>query len=72
MMLNFYGLTLLNLKTGEIGRSQSWKERYENLNERSHNYLRICNSFHLLLFILSSNYYKFGTVGVLKVEKTSH
>ncbi|XP_077978599.1 uncharacterized protein LOC144434030 [Glandiceps talaboti] len=41
MMLDFYGMKLVNDKTGKLGRSGSWKDRYGNLNLSSHNYLRI-------------------------------
>ncbi|XP_073437028.1 uncharacterized protein [Dendrobates tinctorius] len=41
MMLEFYGIQLLNEKTGEVSRATNWEERYHNLNRRSHNNLRI-------------------------------
>lgn len=41
MMLNFYGICLLNDKTGELERAQNWKERFRHLNFSMHNYLRI-------------------------------
>jgi hypothetical protein len=42
LMLDFYGMQLLNYETGEIGRHpKNWKSRYENLNTQGHNYLRI-------------------------------
>ena len=44
MMLNFYGMELVNPKTGEIKRSKQWKSRYNNLNRNSHNFLRISKS----------------------------
>lgn len=40
-MLDFYGMRLKNNQTGELERSENWKERYENLNYSGHNYLRI-------------------------------
>ena len=41
MMLDFYGMQLLNYETGEVGRAKNYKSRYENLNTQGHNYLRI-------------------------------
>lgn len=55
MMLNFYGMDLLDERTGEIRRSAHWKctyttisifltrseGRYEHLSRSPHNYLRI-------------------------------
>ncbi|XP_033009592.1 opioid growth factor receptor [Lacerta agilis] len=41
LMLDFYGIELLNEKTGELGRAKNWQERFENLNRFSHNNLRI-------------------------------
>ncbi|XP_053250443.1 opioid growth factor receptor [Podarcis raffonei] len=41
LMLDFYGIELLNEKTGELRRAKNWRERFENLNQFSHNNLRI-------------------------------
>jgi len=41
LMLDFYGMKLLDQKTGALGRSANWQERYRNLNSSFHNYLRI-------------------------------
>jgi hypothetical protein len=42
MMLNFYGLRLVDETTGEIERCPHiWQNRYKNLIEHSHNFLRI-------------------------------
>jgi len=42
LMLDFYGMVLLNRETGELGRNpKNWKDRYHNLNTSFHNYLRI-------------------------------
>lgn len=41
MMLNFYGLKLLNRETGEVDRAKNWRERFCHLNYSMHNYLRI-------------------------------
>lgn len=51
MMLDFYGMRLIDPTTGQIGRSEtpapvnaSWKRRYSDLLQNSHNYLRITRS----------------------------
>jgi hypothetical protein len=42
LMLNFYGMRLIDMSTGEIERvSDYWQSRYLNLRMNSHNYLRI-------------------------------
>jgi len=41
LMLDFYGMKLYDLKTGELRRSARWQRRYQNLNTSYHNYLRI-------------------------------
>ncbi|XP_043946333.1 opioid growth factor receptor [Protopterus annectens] len=41
LMLDFYGIKLLDEKTGKVARTAYWKERFDNLNRRSHNNLRI-------------------------------
>lgn len=41
MMLDFYGFSLLNNVTGEIGRSTNYASRFQNLNTNTHNHLRI-------------------------------
>jgi len=41
LMLDFYGMKLVDKKTGEIGRGDNWKTRYAHLNRSFHNYLRI-------------------------------
>lgn len=42
LMLDFYGMELLDYATGQIGRRKSnYKDRYANLNSRGHNWLRI-------------------------------
>ncbi len=55
LMLNFYGLKLVNVETGEVARTEEWQERYKNMNILTHNNLRISTSAtsfvscHLLL-----------------------
>ncbi|XP_035755146.1 opioid growth factor receptor isoform X2 [Egretta garzetta] len=41
LMLRFYGIILINEKTGELKRAENWAERFQNLNRFSHNNLRI-------------------------------
>ncbi|KAL6063099.1 Opioid growth factor receptor [Balamuthia mandrillaris] len=41
LMLNFYGMRLVDLHSGQIARTEEWEERYENLNRLTHNNLRI-------------------------------
>ncbi|XP_051887255.1 opioid growth factor receptor-like protein 1 [Pristis pectinata] len=41
MMLDFYGIKLVNEQTGEVKRAHHWKQRFHNLNIHSHNNLRI-------------------------------
>mmetsp|Transcript_65921 Transcript_65921/g.132362 ORF Transcript_65921/g.132362 Transcript_65921/m.132362 type:complete len:233 (+) Transcript_65921:66-764(+) len=42
LMLDFYGMELLDEATGEVGRKpKGWQERYQNLCLRPHNFLRI-------------------------------
>ncbi|KAK7465154.1 hypothetical protein BaRGS_00037684 [Batillaria attramentaria] len=42
MMLNFYGLRLVNNTTGEVERAAHWEKGFRHLHENySHNYLRV-------------------------------
>ncbi|KAA0707767.1 Opioid growth factor receptor [Triplophysa tibetana] len=41
LMLDFYGICLVDKKTGDVKRADHWKERFENLNRYTHNNLRI-------------------------------
>lgn len=41
LMLGFYGLQLKDVETGEVRRARNWEERYTNLNNHTHNNLRI-------------------------------
>lgn len=41
LMLDFYGITLLDENTGELARSGNYRERFNNLNRNTHNFLRI-------------------------------
>ncbi|XP_015746128.1 opioid growth factor receptor-like protein 1 isoform X2 [Python bivittatus] len=41
LMLSFYGVNLINKETGELRRAENWSDRFMNLNQYSHNNLRI-------------------------------
>ncbi|XP_073456208.1 opioid growth factor receptor-like isoform X2 [Aquarana catesbeiana] len=41
LMLGFYGIKLENKKTGSVTRNRNYLERFENLNNHTHNNLRI-------------------------------
>ncbi|KAK3512927.1 hypothetical protein QTP70_028994 [Hemibagrus guttatus] len=41
LMLDFYGIQLVNEDTGEVRRAENWRDRFENLNRNTHNNLRI-------------------------------
>uniref|UniRef100_A0A8B9R9C5 Opioid growth factor receptor n=1 Tax=Astyanax mexicanus TaxID=7994 RepID=A0A8B9R9C5_ASTMX len=41
LMLGFYGIQLLSRETGEVKRSENWRERFANLERNMHNNLRI-------------------------------
>ncbi|XP_018535544.1 LOW QUALITY PROTEIN: opioid growth factor receptor-like [Lates calcarifer] len=41
LMLDFYGITLCDKKTGEVKRASNWRQRFNNLNNHTHNNLRI-------------------------------
>ncbi|XP_076471019.1 uncharacterized protein LOC143300955 [Babylonia areolata] len=41
MMLYFYGIKLVDHRTGEVARAENWKTRFKHLNHSMHNYLRI-------------------------------
>ena len=41
LMLDFYGMKLVNRATGEISKAPNWRGRFMHLNQSSHNYLRI-------------------------------
>lgn len=33
LMLDFYGMKLVNYQTGEVERAENWRERFYNLNK---------------------------------------
>ncbi|CAL8339572.1 unnamed protein product [Lota lota] len=41
LMLDFYGIELSNLETGEVRRASHWQQRFQNLNRYTHNNLRL-------------------------------
>eukprot|EP01114_Cavostelium_apophysatum_P010669 TRINITY_DN2472_c0_g1_i1.p2 TRINITY_DN2472_c0_g1~~TRINITY_DN2472_c0_g1_i1.p2 ORF type:complete len:303 (-),score=73.20 TRINITY_DN2472_c0_g1_i1:1210-2118(-) len=41
MMLDFYGMRLVDRTTGQIERASNYRDRYQHLNRSFHNYLRI-------------------------------
>ncbi|XP_057218883.1 opioid growth factor receptor 2 [Triplophysa rosa] len=41
LMLDFYGICLVNKRTGDVARADNWKKRFDNLNRYTHNNLRI-------------------------------
>ncbi|XP_028854696.1 opioid growth factor receptor-like protein 1 [Denticeps clupeoides] len=41
LMLDFYGIQLVDEKSGAVERAANWEERFDNLNRRMHNNLRI-------------------------------
>ncbi|XP_065098106.1 opioid growth factor receptor-like protein 1 [Paramisgurnus dabryanus] len=41
LMLDFYGIRLVNDHTGEVTHAHNWKERFDNLNRNTHNNLWI-------------------------------
>ncbi|XP_056324376.1 opioid growth factor receptor-like isoform X1 [Danio aesculapii] len=41
VMLDFYGIRLINIDTGEVRRASNWRQRFKNLNRYTHNNLRI-------------------------------
>jgi hypothetical protein len=40
LMLDFYGLKLIDDKVGKLENNSNYKKRFEFLNKSSHNYLR--------------------------------
>ncbi|KAG1745939.1 opioid growth factor receptor conserved region-domain-containing protein [Suillus paluster] len=48
LMLDFYGMRLLDVETGLLGRSEGYAARYKNLMQAPHNNLRITRIFKCL------------------------
>jgi len=58
MMLDFYGISLVDVTTGRLERNHYWKYRYNNLNGHSHNFLRISRIVQSLGHLGFSRYKK--------------
>eukprot|EP00026_Physarum_polycephalum_P012279 Phypoly_transcript_12571.p1 GENE.Phypoly_transcript_12571~~Phypoly_transcript_12571.p1 ORF type:complete len:202 (+),score=19.74 Phypoly_transcript_12571:172-777(+) len=58
LMLDFYGLVLVDEHTGEVARAKHYKSRYDNLNNSHHNFLRISRIMQSLGHIGFSRYKK--------------
>jgi hypothetical protein len=72
LMLDFYGMQLLDYETGAIARNrQNYKGRYDNLNTNGHNYLRISRIL-MSLGELGFVRYKVPWMDFMKVELESH
>jgi hypothetical protein len=74
IMLDFYGMSLKDEKTGEVERNEKiFENRYHNLNTSSHNYLRITRILKCLgicgLEYLKKPWIKFLLTEVLKEKK---
>uniref|UniRef100_A0A8C6LI53 Opioid growth factor receptor 1 n=1 Tax=Nothobranchius furzeri TaxID=105023 RepID=A0A8C6LI53_NOTFU len=41
LMLDFYGIELINEITGDVRKTENWMERFDNFNRHTHNSLRI-------------------------------
>ncbi|XP_064634828.1 opioid growth factor receptor-like protein 1 [Lineus longissimus] len=41
LMLDFYGMKLVDEETGEVEKAPNWEERFAHLNRSTHNHLRI-------------------------------
>jgi len=58
MMLDFYGIVLVDELTGRVERGANWKNRYDNLNRHHHNFLRISRIIQSLGHLGFSRYKK--------------
>jgi len=58
LMLDFYGLVLVDVFTGKLERSANWQDRYNNLNRSHHNFLRISRILQSLGHLGFSRYKK--------------
>jgi len=48
LMLDFYGIRLVNESSGEVKRANNWEERFKDLNRLILSYL--CCLLHFILF----------------------
>ncbi|KAG9122517.1 hypothetical protein FRC07_001066 [Ceratobasidium sp. 392] len=72
LMLDFYGMRLLDMETGLLGRKENgWEARYQNLTRASHNNLRITR---ILKFLSIASYPHYAAPFVLHVlsEQSEH
>lgn len=53
LMLDFYGIRLVNKKTGDVKRADNWKERFDNMNR-----FVLLSSVCLLLFCYTSQKFR--------------
>jgi hypothetical protein len=72
LMLDFYGMQLLDYSTGEVGRNpKNYKSRYSNLNTNGHNFLRISRML-MSLGELGFVRYKVPWMDFMKSELDAH
>ncbi|KAF8606923.1 hypothetical protein BDV93DRAFT_488864 [Ceratobasidium sp. AG-I] len=72
LMLDFYGMRLMNTETGLVGRKEyEWEDRYQNLTYASHNYLRITRILKSIS-ILSHPHYAAPFVLHVLSEQSEH
>ncbi|QRV77578.1 opioid growth factor receptor [Ceratobasidium sp. AG-Ba] len=72
LMLDFYGMRLLDAETGLVGRKEhGWKPRYQNLTRSPHNNLRITR---IIKFMSIMSYPQYAAPFVLHVlsEQSEH
>lgn len=52
-MLDFFGMKIKDIKSGELERHEEWKERYKHLNKKAneHNFMRITRIIKCLCLI---------------------
>lgn len=56
MMLDFYGMQLVNAETGAVARSSDWRARFRNIVDRRHNFLRITRILKSLSYLGLDHY----------------
>eukprot|EP00667_Euglena_gracilis_P019981 EG_transcript_21510 len=66
MMLDFYGMQLVNSETGEVRRSDGYRPQYDNLDASGHNLLRITRILKCLGEVGLERYKKPFVLHVLK------
>ncbi|KAM9444525.1 uncharacterized protein Hap1MRO34_025527 [Clarias gariepinus] len=58
LMLDFYGIKLVDEETGDVERAFNWEERFKNLNRNPHNNLRITRILKCLALLGFPRYQK--------------